>query len=125
MSIPILVYGSLRKGLWGHQRFLSSYEALETKRISGFVMFSVNDEYPFIIHGNEEITVELYYIDAQKLQELDEFEGCPNQYTRETINLPNLQAFIYVYSKNNPEVFVDKPKVNNGDWVEYLKLAKD
>ena len=48
MAEYLIVYGSLRKGLWNYQQHLAPFEPIETLRIQGFDMYTVSGNgYPF------------------------------------------------------------------------------
>lgn len=120
MEEHLFVYGSLRQGLWGYQRYLTDYSPLGTRRIPGFEMYTIRGQgYPFIRHGEGEITGEIFKIPSSKVAELDIFEDCPTQYTRSKVVVDDIECWIYVYTKQDFQVEGNLVKVEGGDWVNY------
>ena len=120
MSEHVVVYGSLRKGLWGYLSYLTPLEPITTSRVRGFNMFTVEGRgYPFIMQGDGVITVEVYQIDSATLARLDEFEDYPTLYDRLRITVEGIEAWIYTYAQLRPEDRTGLTPVEGGDWIEY------
>jgi gamma-glutamylaminecyclotransferase len=98
-SLPLFVYGSLKRGQANHgalkgARFLGvarTAEAFGLREIDG---------YPALVPGGQAIVGELYELSIQQSSELDEFEG--EQYERREIALANGGAAI-AYLARAPE----------------------
>lgn len=119
--ILVAVYGSLRKGMGNHPLLDNNDSVhLSTERISGFEMYQYGGSYfPFIRHGDGEITVEVYAVDSGVLRRLDMLEGYTQDgngfYNRELVQTSKGQAYIY---------FIDQDpgrnvRVQHGDWVKF------
>lgn len=121
--ILVAVYGSLRKGM-GNHRLLDNNDSvhLSTERISGFEMYQYGGSYfPFIRHGDGEITIEVYAVSSMVMRRLDMLEGYDENnkyggfYNRELVQTSKGQAYIY---------FIDQDpgrnvRVQHGDWVQF------
>ncbi|OMJ74282.1 hypothetical protein SteCoe_26838 [Stentor coeruleus] len=118
MEHRILVYGSLRQGLWAHDIFLQGLEKKDLITVHGFDLYRNNgDNYPFIVKGNGFLITEMYEVNDEIMQALDKFEGCPNMYTREKVHVQGGFAWIYVYGE---EPNARSIRIDCGDWVKYL-----
>lgn len=123
MGHRILVYGSLRQGLWAHDMFLQGLEKKNVVIVQGFDLYrNKGQNYPFIVKGNGQLVTEMYEVNDEILQALDKFEGCPNMYTRERVQAQGDFAWIYVYGED-PNT--DSIKIQSGDWADYINNCGD
>jgi gamma-glutamylcyclotransferase (GGCT)/AIG2-like uncharacterized protein YtfP len=113
-EVLVAVYGSLRKGM-GNHRVLERNDAqlLSTERVKGFKMFSLG-AYPFICHGDGEITIEVYSVPITGMVDLDRLEGYPSFYDREMIETSKGKAWVYFIDDRDGRV-----PVPDGDWVAF------
>lgn len=112
-SLRVFVYGTLRVGEPYHH-LMSPCEYLgQCTTAARFALINLG-RYPGITHnGSASIVGDLYLVDAQTLQELDEYEGYPEYYTRESIELSDgSTAIAYIYIKSTD----DCPEIPSGDW---------
>jgi gamma-glutamylaminecyclotransferase len=125
--INVFVYGSLRKGLYNYNSYLSKCEQIGTFRISGFKLYELCSSYPGAVYtGSEddELTVELFKINRSKLKELDRLEGHPTFYKRVKITVGDfdnnsedepISGWIYCI----PEASVKTSDlIESGDWLD-------
>lgn len=112
---PVFVYGSLKAGHSNHH-WLSGSTALGRRRLIGgrlhdlgqYPMAVLNDRQEGVIHG------ELYAVDRQGLERLDELEGYPSYYDRSQRLLSD-GSRAWVYHGQAHQV-ADAPLVPYGDW---------
>lgn len=105
MPALVFVYGTLMRGRANHDvmrragaTFASAARTLEPRTLVDL------GPYPALLaaaHGATcRIEGELFYVDADALEALDAFEGCPELYARETIVVEAergpVEAFVYV-----------------------------
>lgn len=109
----VAVYGSLRQGM-GNHRVLGDSPLLGQARVSGFEMFSLGG-FPFVRHGEGDITIEVYEVNEHTSMRVDMLEGYPLFYNREQIDTPYGQAWIYFIDRQE----TTSPPVTHGDWVAY------
>jgi len=87
MTVRLFVYGSLRKGERHHDRMRGAEFEGPARTTTGFRLIRHGD-YPALVAGGEgSVEGEVYRVDAALLDELDEFEGCPELYRRERVML--------------------------------------
>jgi len=121
--MKVAVYGSLLKGLYNHtiikdSKYLGTFESAHN-----YTMYDLG-AFPGIIEkGNTSLTLEVYNVTKQKLEDLDRLEGFIKNskislYTRRIIRTPFGISFIYIYNKNKKDIKGDK--VKSGNWKEYL-----
>lgn len=109
----VAVYGSLRQGM-GNHRVLGDSPLLGQCRVTGFEMFSLGG-FPFVRHGDGEITIEVYAVNEHTSMRLDNLEGYPSFYNRALIWTPYGPAWIYFIDRQETTA----PPVTHGDWVAY------
>lgn len=121
--ILVAVYGSLRKNM-GNHRLLDNSDSvhLSTERVQGFEMYQYGGSYfPFIRHGDGEITIEVYAVNSMVMRRLDMLEGYDPHatdhsfYNRELIQTSKGAAWIY-FIDQDPR---DNVRVQHGDWVQF------
>lgn len=105
-SVNVFVYGTLKRGEANHGVMESaSGEFIAEAKLSGYYMVNT-PWYPFAAKSDDEgdcIKGELYKVPAEKLHILDTLEGYPQLYDRDTVNIKDLDAYIYV-NRNKAEM---------------------
>ena len=105
----IFVYGTLKQG-FGNHRLLAGSKFLGTGSTNKkFAMYSIG--FPFVCKDEpiSQIHGELYQVDDEILQNLDNLEGHPDWYRREKVKIylddgntkPKMKAWIYFNPDNN------------------------
>uniref|UniRef100_A0A7M4FJ67 Gamma-glutamylaminecyclotransferase n=1 Tax=Crocodylus porosus TaxID=8502 RepID=A0A7M4FJ67_CROPO len=92
----VFVYGTLKKGQPNYQRMINSTHGIAKFQGRGRTV----EKYPLVIAGKYNIPYllnmpgtghhvagEIYTVDDQMLQFLDEFEGCPDMYQRTPVRI--------------------------------------
>ncbi|CAM5077324.1 unnamed protein product [Eretmochelys imbricata] len=92
----VFVYGTLKKGQPNYQHMLNGTHGIAKFQGRGRTV----EKYPLVIAGKynipfllnipgtgHHVTGEIYSVDDQMLQFLDEFEGCPDMYQRTPVRL--------------------------------------
>ena len=117
------VYGTLRKNQGNYNWALKNREGvthLETKTIQGFDMYAVSSGFPGVIRGNGSIVVDIFEVNNSSVESsLDSLEGWNPDFPEESMYLKEQLkdgTFIYIW---NEDVY-GIPKVENGDWVNYI-----
>jgi len=119
--LRIFVYGTLRRGGFYHDRYLSRARFLGLARTAlGFVLTDLG-RYPGMIRGGSEAVIgELYEVDAESLSAIDELEDHPEEYQRGVISLADGgSATAYLFRRDDPDVH---PRVPSGDWFAHRGL---
>lgn len=120
MTHTVAVYGSLRQGL-GNHRLLESSELIGTYGVLlPYTMLDLGS-FPGIVHNkwkNNPLTVELYEVDDDVMEDLDFLEGYPSFYNREQVMIEDKQALIYFLA--NRSNYVRTATVASGDWKAYI-----
>jgi gamma-glutamylcyclotransferase (GGCT)/AIG2-like uncharacterized protein YtfP len=108
----VFVYGSLRRGHSNHREMAGAALVRADARLVGYRRVLYDSGYPAIHwRAGEEVTGELYEVDAAHLERLDEFEGCPEWYQRRDVVLVSGErAFAYVVSSERGELLPDFPE---------------
>lgn len=115
----VAVYGSLREGLGNHGVIKGAEKKGDTV-IKGWDLYSLG-AFPFILKGNNALTVEVYQVDSETRQaRLDALEGYPSFYDRTKVETEFGEAWIYfmheMYSRG-------APLVEHGDWFKFKTEA--
>lgn len=121
-KIPVLVYGSLRKGEYNFHSFNSEFDIdyIKTGKIKGYELHSLGS-YPGIIptdNKDYELTVDLLYVEPQCKYAFDRMELGAG-YRIEKVEFEDQMIDIYVH--NHTDYIKGRPLVESGDWVQYLK----
>lgn len=116
----VFVYGTLMSGQALNPVFELS-KCFGFCDVEGFDLY-FSGAYPFCVKGKGTITGEIYSLSHVDLALLDRVESVDSGlYSREIINTKYGKAYIYVGGK---EAFgfneYDYPKIENGDWKEYV-----
>ena len=113
-TIPVFVYGTLRKGGSQHIR-MARAEALGSGTISG-VIYRMS-WYPALICGGEErVRGELYLVSEQDIQALDEFEGESYRRIQVSVRLDTGEeqlAWVWEWTAD----LVERLPIAGGDWL--------
>ena len=118
----VAVYGSLRKGL-GNHRLLEHVKVFD-KGVTcvPYDMYSLGG-FPAITHGGVKgVVVEVYRVDDETMQRLDNLEGYPHFYDREEVEVAlvdsdeDVTAWVY-FMHEAPRS--DEYLVQGNDWKEF------
>lgn len=105
-SVYVFVYGTLKRGEANHGVMESaSGEFVSESKLAGYYMVNT-PWYPFAAKSDNDddyIEGELYKVPADKLHILDTLEGYPQLYDRDTVDVQDLDVFIYV-NRNKTEM---------------------
>ncbi|MCM3901441.1 MAG: gamma-glutamylcyclotransferase [Pyrinomonadaceae bacterium] len=122
----VFVYGTLRRGGARSMsiRFPDSRFIADAK-VSG----SLYDlgAYPGLLlnESNSSVIGEVYEVDDEILNELDDFEASSNYLRKQVeISLGNQRRMCWVYEPN-PEFYSPRTLITSGDWTEYAKSKTD
>jgi gamma-glutamylcyclotransferase (GGCT)/AIG2-like uncharacterized protein YtfP len=122
----IFVYGSLRRGGAGAMstRFPGSKFIAEAK-VNG----SLYDlgAYPGLLlnESNSSVTGEVYEVDDELLNKLDEFEASTNYSRKQVeISLGTDKKACWTYEPD-PEFYSLRTLIPSGDWIEYARTKTD
>lgn len=115
----LFTYGTLKKGFCNNS-LIRELEFIDTaKTIEKYQMYPCsNYAFPFVIKSekNHQIVGEVYKLNSKKdLDLLDELEGYPSLYIRETIkvelsNKKNIEAIIYLKNEDEYKDFIELNK---------------
>jgi gamma-glutamylaminecyclotransferase len=109
--VLVFVYGTLMRGHANHRvmdrlraRFVAPARTVARRTLVDL------GPYPALLRegGACRVTGEVFEVAEARLAELDEFEGCPDLYARETVEIERLddgstlEAFVYVLARNPP-----------------------
>lgn len=112
----VFVYGTLRRNYHNHKLISKAYFISEWVTPAQYTMISFGF-YPAVIAvGTSPIVGELYKINDKQLEEVDQIEGVPTFYQRDTIETPAGKAIWYVM----PESAERTDVVFSGDWDEHV-----
>lgn len=115
----VFVYGSLMTG-FGNNRLLEDSRLISpAETLPNYEMVSFGAFPGVIPGGSTRIIGELWEVDVDTLERLDDLESNGRFYTREIRNLagPLGTAWIYLL----PREHLDRPRVVSGDWREYAE----
>lgn len=122
----VFVYGTLRRGGAGAMsiRFPNSKFIADAK-----VSASLYDlgAYPGLLldESNSSVIGEVYEVDDEILNKLDEFEASSNYLRKQVeISLGSHSRLCWTYEPN-PEFYSPRTLITSGDWVEYAKTKTD
>lgn len=131
-KVKLAVYGSLRTGLGNYEHFLNNEDA----KLLGleilppeYTMISLGGFPGVYKGGNSPIVVEIFEIPESLLHSIDHLEGYNpdrtsyNFYNREVINTKKFGE-VYIYFISEPYRTRNHNKVEDGDWVNYVRNRK-
>ena len=122
----VFVYGTLRRGSARamSNRFPGSRFIAEAK-VSGR-LYDLG-AYPGLLldESNSPVIGEVYEVDDQILQELDDFEASSDYLRKQVeIALDTDRRRCWIYEPN-PESYSLRTLITSGDWIEYAKTKTD
>jgi gamma-glutamylaminecyclotransferase len=82
----LFVYGSLKRGLRHHAELRGAVFLGEVRTAPRYRLV-LYGAYPALTRGDSAVAGELYRVDEAKLARLDDFEGCPDLYRRDRVEL--------------------------------------
>lgn len=105
-NVNVFVYGTLKRGEANYGVMESADgEFIAEAKLPGYYMVNT-PWYPFAAKSDSDddyIEGELYKVPAEKLHILDTLEGYPQLYDRDTVDVQDLDVFIYV-NRNKTEM---------------------
>ena len=118
----VFIYGSLRRGAAGAMsiRFPNSKFIAEAK-VSGR-LYDLG-AYPGLIldKSNSSVIGEVYEVDDQLLNELDDFEVASNYLRKQVeVSVDNHRRMCWIYEPD-PEFYSLDKLIATGDWIEYAR----
>jgi gamma-glutamylcyclotransferase (GGCT)/AIG2-like uncharacterized protein YtfP len=122
----VFVYGTLRRGGARSMsiRFPNSKFIADAK-VSG----SLYDlgAYPVLLinESNSLVSGEVYEVDDEILNKLDDFEASSNYWRKQVeISLDTHRRICWIYAPNH-EFCSHRALITSGDWIEYAKTKRD
>ena len=117
----VFVYGTLRRGGCNHG--LVAQERLLGEHVTepAYTMLDVGPYPGVITRGETAIRGEVYEVTPLTFQRLDELEDYPRNYTRQLIDTPWGEAWMYIYRPRGKRL----PEVALGDWFQRRAVAGD
>lgn len=130
-SNKVMVYGTLRKGMGNHQRYLWLSKFLGEFEIPHFIMWTdKGSTIPFVSVTSEDshwILVEAYEIESfETFRDLDSLEGHPDFYKRILVNHNNEDYWIYTIPKETKRYYYSSVGniIEDGDYVNWYKTRR-
>jgi gamma-glutamylcyclotransferase (GGCT)/AIG2-like uncharacterized protein YtfP len=113
-SVPLFVYGSLKRGFSHHDRLAGAEFVREATTARGHRLV-VYGAYPALVRCRDGVVCgELWLVGAALLAELDRFEDVPHLYVRRGVALEDgSEAQSYFAARSG-----EYPPVPGGVWVE-------
>lgn len=113
--MALFVYGTLRRGEPAHG-LIARARAVGAARTAPAFELADFGAYPALVRGGAiSVVGELYEPDEETLASLDAYEGCPELFTRELIELDGgglCEAYLMP-----PEHALGRPRIASGDWM--------
>lgn len=123
----IAVYGTLRRGDVNHERYFGDLEPLSTEMLTGFEMFNLGGQYPYITQGDGSVLCELYDPAPEiglRVARMEMDAG----YSVAEIKTSLGKAMVFHMSSERHERYQADggrpPKILSGDWFEWLSKYK-
>jgi gamma-glutamylcyclotransferase (GGCT)/AIG2-like uncharacterized protein YtfP len=112
----LFVYGSLKRGFRHHDLLGGAPFEGDARTAPGFSLV-LQGEYPALVRsGTACVHGEIYRVTEELMTELDRFEGCPDLYRREQIQLDDgTSASSYVIPPDRAKAL---PTIPEGRWLE-------
>jgi gamma-glutamylcyclotransferase (GGCT)/AIG2-like uncharacterized protein YtfP len=122
----VFVYGTLRRGNAGamSMRFPNA-KFIEDAKVSGS-LFDLG-AYPGLLlnESNSLVVGEVYEVDDEILNELDEFEASSNYWRKQAeVSLETHKTKCWIYEPD-PESYTLLNLIPSGDWIEYARTKTD
>lgn len=125
----IFVYGSLLKGLYGHDEYMQDAEFLSNAEVTGDLRF-YTPEYPVLILKKRGKTVkgQLYRINNDTLNRIREYEGLNDTFTwyhEAKIQIGEKEVIIFTVkpSLSIPILFISE-HIPHGDWISFSETSR-
>ena len=122
----VFVYGTLRRGGAGAmlERFPNARFIADAK--VGGSLYDLG-AYPGLLlnESNSTVTGEVYEVDDQTLNELDDFEASTNYWRKQVEILLGAQSRMGWTYEPNPEFHSLRTLITSGDWIEYARTKAD
>lgn len=113
--MALFVYGTLRRGECAHG-LLARARCLGAARTAAAFELADFGSYPALVRGGAlSVVGELYEPDEETLASLDAYEGCPDLFTREQIELDDgglCEAYLMPVERA-----LGRPRIASGDWM--------
>ncbi|WP_437591905.1 gamma-glutamylcyclotransferase family protein [Sorangium sp. So ce1000] len=114
MTAPLFVYGTLMRGERSHA-LLGRARCLGLARTAPSFELADLGAYPALVRGGSVAVLgELYEPDPETLASLDVYEGCPDLFRRESIDLhggASCEAYLMPAGQA-----LGRPRIASGDW---------
>lgn len=113
----VFVYGTLRRGgannyMLAEANFLGRYTT-EPR----YTMFRLGHHPAVVARGDTAIVGEIYRVNDEVFQLLDELECYPTVFSRQKIPTPAGETWIYLYNR----LVGTENMVAHGDWLQFLE----
>lgn len=118
MTHRIWAYGSLREGMY-NWRALRMGKPITTSILKGYAMFGLG-EFPACVKGKGKIVAELFEIDEETFQRIDQMERGAN-YISEIASDDMLNEGLIYFQTTKPDYCVPVP---DGDWVKFVEAER-
>lgn len=123
----IFVYGTLKKNFKAHQ-LLDNYNSIYIKTVRTepkYQLYKIN-WFPGMVvdelQKGKGVLGEVYSVSDDCIEALDHYEGAPNLFRREKIDLSDgTTALAYIFN----ETFVGKDKIESGEWLNGKEEIKE
>ena len=137
VNMKLFVYGSLRKGRYNYDIYLkNNSKFLQEAYVRGILYSLKGKEYPAIVEGNSLILGELFEVDQETFDRMDEMEGYvpgrfENEYDKivteildkEGNVIDHLPVYWYNVKLASQKALLDEV-IESGDYVKY-KQSKE
>lgn len=109
----LFAYGTLRRGHANSARFgLDKVACTPGVKLMGHQLFDLG-WYPGIRPGEGYVVGDVFEVPEEQWAALDQYEGVPTLYTRETVNIGGTEGVqVYIY---HSDISSDK-QIATGDW---------
>jgi gamma-glutamylaminecyclotransferase len=115
----VAVYGSLMSGFHNHHVMSHGFhEYIETTRIKGFQLHDLGHFPGATPNESSSIEAEIWLVDDATLARLDQLEGHPTFYRRQTTTTASgVKVSVYILNESRQRTW--EPIVPSGSWAEY------
>jgi len=127
--MKVAVYGTLQIGQPNHDAYLKKAKYVgEFESLPIFNFYSVRNQFPAITRGGHtSVFMEVFEVTNEMLEEIDRLEGYSrsnpdiSMYTRQEIDTPFGQAYVYIYNRPVKTLI---PIKNTHHWKDYAGMNK-
>lgn len=109
----VATYGTLKRGFGNYNRLMQTAEFVGKCKFKG-TMYSMGGFPAVSLHGDTDIHGELFDVDDETLDRLDQLEGHPRWYLRQKVDTSNGPA--WVYTQDADQQLSNLPIVKSGIW---------